>query len=318
MADKVLVIGACGQVGTELVENLQSIYGYTNVVASDIRTSDLPVFSASEFEILDVLNKEQIQTVFSKHKPTIVYHLAALLSATAEAKPKLGWELNMDGTFNIFDACLEYDVKRVFWPSSIAVFGPNTPRVNTPQSTILEPNTVYGITKLAGERYCEYYFNRYGLDVRSIRYPGLIGWKSLPGGGTTDYAVDIFHQALRNQEYTSFLNAETTLPMMHMEDAVRATIQVTDASAKHIKLRSSYNISGVSFNPEELAAEIRKHIPSFELKYNLDHRQKIADSWPDSIDDSIARDHWLWKEKFDLPNLVTNMLQNLGGENLIN
>ena len=313
MAEKILVIGACGQVGTELVENLQNIYGAANVVASDILKSDNPVFQNGSFEMLNVLDKTQIAEVFGKYKPTIVYHLAALLSATAEANPKLGWELNMDGTFNIFDACLEYGVKRIFWPSSIAVFGPTTPAVLTPQSTILEPNTVYGITKLAGERYCEYYYNRYGLDVRSVRYPGLVGWKSLPGGGTTDYAVDIFHQALKTKSYTSFLDESTTLPMMHMEDAVRATLEITDAPAEKIKLRSSYNISGTSFNPEELAAEIRKHIPDFTLDYAIDHRQKIASSWPDSIDDAQARADWGWQEKHNLENLVVNMLNNLGG-----
>lgn len=311
MAEKILVIGACGQVGTELVENLQNIYGSSNVVASDIKTSDNPIFSESSFEILNVLDKPKIAEVFAKYKPTIVFHLAAMLSATAEAKPKYAWQLNMHGTFNIFDACLEYGVKRIFWPSSIAVFGPTTPAVMTPQSTILEPNTVYGITKLAGERYCEYYYNRYGLDVRSIRYPGLIGWKSLPGGGTTDYAVDIFHQALKHGKYTSFLNETTTLPMMHMEDAVRATLEITDAPADQIKLRSSYNIAGTSFNPEELAAEIRKHIPNFTLDYNIDGRQKIADSWPDSIDDTHARKDWGWQEKYNVENLVTNMLDNL-------
>lgn len=311
MSEKILVIGACGQVGTELTENLQNIYGASNVVASDIRSSESAVFQNGDFEKLDVLDKQQIAKVFGKHKPTIVYHLAALLSATAEANPKFGWELNMDGTFNIFDACLEYGVKRIFWPSSIAVFGPTTPAVLTPQSTILEPNTIYGITKLAGERYCEYYHNRYGLDVRSIRYPGLIGWKSLPGGGTTDYAVDIFHQALKTGSYTSFLNESTTLPMMHMEDAVRATLEITDAPSEKIKLRSSYNISGTSFNPEELAAEIKKHIPDFKLAYQIDSRQKIADSWPDSIDDLHARNDWGWHEKYDLENLVVNMLTNL-------
>ena len=316
MTEKILVIGACGQVGTELVENLQNIYGAANVVASDVRKSDNPVFQNGSFEMLNVLDKAQIAEVFGKYKPTIVYHLAALLSATAEANPKFGWELNMDGTFNIFDACLEYGVKRIFWPSSIAVFGPTTPAVMTPQSTILEPNTVYGITKLTGERYCEYYFNRYNLDVRSIRYPGLIGWKSLPGGGTTDYAVDIFHQALKSKSYTSFLNESTTLPMMHMEDAVRATLEITDAPANQIKLRSSYNISGTSFNPEELAAEIRKHIPDFTLDYSIDHRQKIADSWPDSIDDAQARADWGWQEKYNLENLVVNMLDNLKGLSL--
>jgi nucleoside-diphosphate-sugar epimerase len=311
MQDKVLVIGACGQVGTELVENLQRMHGADNVVASDIRESSSEVFKASPFELLDVLDKKRIAEVFKQHKPKIVYHLAALLSATAEAKPKLGWELNMDGTFNIFDACLEYKVERIFWPSSIAVFGPTTPRVQTPQTTILEPNTIYGITKLAGERYCEYYFNRYGLDVRSIRYPGLIGWKSLPGGGTTDYAVDIFHHALKSGSYTSFLGPETTLPMMHMEDAVRATIEITNAPSQKIKIRSSYNISGVSFNPEELASEIKNHLPEFTIQYEPDHRQAIADSWPQSIDDAQARKHWNWSEHYNLPKLVENMLVNL-------
>lgn len=311
MMDKVLVIGACGQVGTELVENLQNIHGSSRVVASDIKTPTNEVFLNSEFVHLNVLDKAQIKEVFQTHKPTIVYHLAALLSATAEENPKFGWELNMDGTFNIFDACIDHGVKRIFWPSSIAVFGPTTPRVNTPQSTILEPNTIYGITKLAGERYCEYYFNRYNLDVRSIRYPGLIGWKSLPGGGTTDYAVDIFHQALKNGQYDCFLKEQTTLPMMHMEDAVRATLEITDAPSNLIKVRSSYNIAGVSFNPEQLTQEIKKHIPQFKISYQPDHRQKIANSWPESIDDQIARADWGWQEKYNLEKLVVNMLDNI-------
>ena len=311
MMDKVLVIGACGQVGTELVENLQNIHGSSRVVASDIKTPTNEVFLNSEFVHLNVLDKLQIKEVFQTHKPTIVYHLAALLSATAEENPKLGWELNMDGTFNIFDACIDHGVKRIFWPSSIAVFGPTTPRVNTPQSTILEPNTIYGITKLAGERYCEYYFNRYNLDIRSIRYPGLIGWKSLPGGGTTDYAVDIFHQALKNGQYDCFLNEQTTLPMMHMEDAVRATLEITDAPSNLIKVRSSYNIAGVSFNPEQLTQEIKKHMPQFKITYHPDHRQKIANSWPESIDDQIARADWGWQEKYNLEKLVVNMLDNI-------
>jgi nucleoside-diphosphate-sugar epimerase len=311
MKDKILVIGACGQVGTELVENLQQVYGNSQVVASDVRTSTHEVFTQSEFVQLDVLDKVQIKDVFQKYQPTIVYHLAALLSATAEAKPKLGWELNMDGTFNIFDACLDHQVKRIFWPSSIAVFGPTTPAIHTPQRTILEPNTVYGITKSAGERYCEYYYNRYKLDVRSIRYPGLIGWKSLPGGGTTDYAVDIFHQALKQGQYDCFLGPTTTLPMMHMEDAVRATLEITEAPSNAIKIRSSYNIAGVSFSPEELTQEIQKHIPDFMITYTPDHRQQIADSWPQSIDDHIARADWGWQEKYNLEKLVVNMLDNL-------
>ncbi|MFY0645042.1 MAG: NAD-dependent epimerase/dehydratase family protein [Bacteroidia bacterium] len=312
MSDKVLVIGSCGQVGTELVENLQKMYGPNQVIASDIRRSDNPIFEASSFEIMDVLDKDKIAEVFAKYQPTIVYHLAALLSATAEANPKLGWDLNMNGMFNIFDACLEYGVKRVFWPSSIAVFGPTSPKQNTPQTTILEPNTIYGISKLAGERYCEYYHNRYGLDVRSIRYPGLIGWKSMPGGGTTDYAVDIFHRALQDGSYECFLKEDTSLPMMHMEDAVRATIEVTNAQEDQIKIRSSYNISGCSFNPAELSTEIRKHLPDFEISYKIDHRQKIAESWPQSIDDQQAREDWNWSPKYNIEALVSNMLENLG------
>lgn len=311
MSEKILILGSCGQVGTELVENLQNIYGANNVVASDIRNSDNPVFKESEFEILDVLDHQRIKEIFTKHKPTVVYHLAALLSATAEANPKFGWDLNMNGLFSIFDACLEHGVKRVFWPSSIAVFGPTSPKVNTPQTTILEPNTIYGISKLAGERYCEYYHNRYGLDVRSIRYPGLIGWKSLPGGGTTDYAVDIFHQALKTNHYECFLKEDTMLPMMHMEDAVRATIEIADAPADKVKIRSSYNIAGCSFDPKGLSEEIRKHEPDFTIDYKIDHRQAIAESWPQSIDDSQARKDWGWEPKYNLENLVTDMLTNL-------
>lgn len=311
MADKILVIGACGQVGTELVENLQKIHGGANVIASDIKKPDNPLFENGPFEVLDVLDDKQIAHVFVKHKPAVVYHLAAMLSATAEANPKFGWQLNMDGTFSIFDACLEYGVKRIFWPSSIAVFGPTTPAIMTPQSTILEPNTIYGITKLAGERYCEYYYNRYGLDVRSIRYPGLIGWKSLPGGGTTDYAVDIFYKALSQGKYECYLSNETVLPMMHMEDAVRATLEITDAPATQINVRSSYNIAGVSFDPDQLAAQIQKHLPNFSITYAPDHRQKIADGWPQSIDDSVARLHWGWQENFNLDKLVANMLGNI-------
>ncbi len=311
MAEKVLVLGPCGQVGTELVENLQKLYGSQNVIASDIRKSEQDVFQRSSFEILDVMDKSRIGDVFTKHKPTLVYHLAAMLSATAEAKPKLAWSLNMDGMFNVFDACLEHGVKRVFWPSSIAVFGPTSPKLNTPQTTVLEPNTIYGISKLAGERYCEYYFRRYGLDVRSIRYPGLIGWKSLPGGGTTDYAVEIFHQALDSNSYTSFLKPATSLPMMHMEDAVRATIEVTNAPSEQIKIRSSYNISGCSFDPASLAEEISKYLPGFTMDYAPDHRQQIAESWPQSIDDKEARADWAWQPKYDTQALVINMLENL-------
>ena len=311
MSDTILILGACGQVGTELTEKLQQVYGANNVVSSDIKPSTNPIHSNSTFELLDVLDTQRIAEIFAKHKPTVVYHLAALLSATAEAKPQIAWQINMQGALNIFEACKEYGVKRVFWPSSIAVFGPTTPRINTPQTTILEPNTIYGISKLAGERYCEYYWEKHGVDIRSIRYPGLIGYKSLPGGGTTDYAVEIFYEALKNKSYTCFLNKTTALPMMHTEDAIRATLEITDAPAEQIKIRSSYNISGVSFNPQELSNEIKKHIPEFEIIYKPDFRQAIADSWPASIDDSIAREHWNWKEEYNLERLVDNMLNNI-------
>lgn len=316
MSETVLILGACGQVGTELTEKLQGVHGPVNVIASDIKDNANPIFSQSPFEVLDVLDKSRLNQVFSQHRPTIVYHLAALLSATSEAKPKKAWEINMEGLFNVFDVCLTYDVKRVFWPSSIAVFGPTTPRIDTPQTTILEPNTIYGISKLAGERYCEYYNDRYGLDVRSIRYPGLIGYKSMPGGGTTDYAVDIFHQAKQSKEYTCFLSSETRLPMMHTEDAIRATLEVTYAEQASLSVKSSYNIQGVSFTPEDLSAEIRKHIPDFKVTYEPDHRQKIADSWPASIDDSVARKEWGWKEEYNLERLVKNMLDNIKDQSL--
>lgn len=310
MSDTILVLGSSGQVGTDLVSKLREIHGESNVIASDIRQ---PAGGNDQgpFVPLDVLNTQQIKEVFTRHKPTVVYHLAAMLSATAEKNPKAGWNLNMEGLFHIFDACLEYQVKRVFWPSSIAVFGPSTPRESTPQLCVMDPNTVYGISKLAGERYCEYYFNRYGLDVRSIRYPGLIGWKALPGGGTTDYAVDIFHQAIQQGSYTCFLKEDTRLPMMYMDDAIKATIDVTDAPADLVQIRSSYNVAGFSFDPAELANEIRSHIPGFTMDYNIDHRQKIAESWPSSIDDSHARADWNWHPDFSVASMVNEMIQNL-------
>jgi nucleoside-diphosphate-sugar epimerase len=257
------------------------------------------------------MDRNALKDVFSKHKPTMVYHLAAMLSATAEQFPRKGWDLNMEGMFSVFDACLDHDVKRVFWPSSIAVFGPTTPKENTPQHCVMDPNTIYGISKLAGERFCDYYFNRYGLDVRSIRYPGLIGWKALPGGGTTDYAVDIFHKALQDNKYTCFLKSDTSLPMMYMDDAIKGTIDITEAPAEEIKIRSSYNISGVSFDPETLANAIEKEMPGFTIDYDIDHRQKIADSWPSSINDDEARSDWKWKPDFDLEAMVKEMLTRL-------
>lgn len=305
---RILVIGACGQVGTELVENLAERFGKDSVIASDIRdeaTFDVPYIK------LDVLDRDAVRQVVVEHKITEVYHLAALLSATAEQNPEFGWKLNMDGLFSVLDLAKEGLLKKIFWPSSIAVFGPTTPRENTPQRTVIEPTTVYGISKFAGERWCEYYHDRWGVDVRSIRYPGLIGYKSLPGGGTTDYAVDIFHQALKAGTYECFLNAETSLPMMYMSDAVKATIDIMQAPAEQIKNRSSYNISAMSFNPAEIAEEIQKHHPDFTISYAPDFRQKIADNWPASIDDEDARADWGWKNQYDLDSMVKDMFENL-------
>lgn len=307
-----MVIGSNGQIGTELVSELRKSYGDGNVIACDIRRPDYDIKNAGPFEFVNVLDKEILNQLFKKYKPTQVYLLAALLSATGEQNPKLAWDLNMNGLLNVLDLALEYHTARVYWPSSIAAFGPNSPKINTPQYCIMDPNTVYGISKLAGERWCEYYFNRYGLDVRSIRYPGLISWKAAPGGGTTDYAIHIFHDALRKQSYHSFLSAETELPMMYMDDAIRGTIELMDAPADQISIRSSYNFTGMSFKPETLADEIKKHIPEFKLSYTeYDQRQAIADSWPKSIDDSKATTDWGWKPDFDLSRMTTEMLNNL-------
>lgn len=309
--DTVLIIGSCGQVGTELTENLRSVYGNSNVIATDIRKPDTEFWEEGPFEILDVLDVKRLGEIFTKYRPTYVYHLAALLSSTAEKNPKFGWTLNMDGMFHVFDAALEHKTSRIFWPSSIAVFGPNTPRVNTPQHCIMDPNTVYGISKLAGERYCEYYHRRYGLDVRSIRYPGLIGYKADAGGGTTDYAVEIFHEAILKGKYTCFLKGDTELPMLYMQDAIKATMDITHAAPEKVKIRSAYNISGFSFTPEILAGEIKNFIPGFKMDYKIDHRQAIAESWPKSISDREAREDWGWKNDFDLKAMVKDMIDNL-------
>lgn len=306
--EKILIIGSNGQIGLELAATLRKNYGTDNVVCSDLKALDN---LEGPFELLDVLDKDRFHEIVKKHGITQVYLLAALLSATAEKNPKFAWDLNMNGLFHILDAAKEGIIKKVYWPSSIAVFGPSTPRVNTPQYTVMEPNTIYGISKQAGERFCEYYHQKYGVDVRSIRYPGLIGWKSAPGGGTTDYAVHIYHEAIKNGAYTSFLAAGTTLPMMYMDDAIRATIELMEAPAEKVKIRSSYNVAGMSFDPEEIAASIRKHIPNFTLSYNPDFRQAIADSWPQSINDAEAREHWNWKPEFDLDKMTEVMLTNL-------
>jgi nucleoside-diphosphate-sugar epimerase len=309
MTDKVLVIGAGGQIGTELLEKLNEIHGSSNVVAADLHNS--PAFANNAYEKLDVLDKVNLHNIVKKHQINQVYLLAALLSATAEKNPLFAWQLNMDGLFNILDLAKEKIIDKVYWPSSIAAFGPTTPKENTPQYTVMEPSTVYGISKQAGERWCEYYFNKYQVDVRSIRYPGLIGWKSAPGGGTTDYAVHIFHEALSKGTYECFLSAHTRLPMMYMPDAIKATIDIMQAPADQIKIRGSYNLAGISFDPEEIAAEIRKHIPNFTITYKVDFRQEIADSWPKSIDDTEAQQHWGWKLKYDLGAMTEDMLLNL-------
>lgn len=306
--EKILIVGSQGQIGLELTQELRAIYGNDNVIASDVKA---PEQSNGPFEVLDVMDKNTLNDVFKKHGVTQVYLLAALLSATAEKNPRFAWDLNMEGLFNVLNAAKEGILKKVYWPSSIAVFGPTTPKKLTPQYTVMEPNTIYGISKQAGERYCEYYHQKFGVDVRSIRYPGLIGYKSAPGGGTTDYAVHIYHEALKHQKYECFLSANTELPMMYMPDALHATISLMEAPAEQVKIRSSYNVAGMSFTPEEIAAEIRKHIPDFSISYAPDFRQAIADSWPQSINDTEAREHWGWKPKYDLASMTNDMLINL-------
>lgn len=317
-SEKILVIGSNGQIGSELVEELRNIYGSANVIATDVKEPQSPspqgeglgVRSMQPFLKMDVLDTATVYDTIRKNKITQVYLLAALLSATAEQKIKAAWKLNMEGLINLLDIAKEEKLK-LFWPSSIAVFGPTTPPTNTPQHTIMEPTTIYGISKLAGERWCEYYFQKYGTDVRSLRYPGLIGWKSEPGGGTTDYAVHIFHEAIKNKTYESFLNAGTMLPMMYMSDALRATIELMNADAAHVKIRSSYNVAAMSFTPLMLSEEIKKHIPGFNITYKPDIRQQYADSWPHHIDDSDARKDWGWKPQYDLSKMTDDMLLHI-------
>jgi nucleoside-diphosphate-sugar epimerase len=311
MKERVLIIGSSGQIGTELVMELRSMYGNNNVIASDIRPSSSEVMESGPFEKLDIMDEKLLRDIVKKYKITQVYLLAALLSATAEKNIELGWSLNMRSHSHVLDLAKDGLIKKIFWPSSIAVFGPTTPMENTPQYTVMEPNTVYGITKQAGERWNEYYFNKFGVDVRSIRYPGLIGWKAAPGGGTTDYAVDIFHQAIQHEKYESFLSENTELPMMYMPDAIRATIELMEAPAEQVKIRSSYNLAGVSFTPKQIAEEVKKHIPDFEMTYNTDFRQAIADSWPSSIDDSYAQKDWGWELKYGLEKMTSEMMINL-------
>lgn len=313
MNPKILIIGACGQIGTELTQKLRKLYGTDNVIASDIRKLNTDVVNSGPFEVINALDFNQIEHLVEIHHITDVYLMAALLSATAEKNPAFAWDLNMNSLFHVLNLAKAKKIKKIFWPSSIAVFGPTTPKENTPQYTIMEPSTVYGISKQAGERWCEYYHNTYGVDVRSIRYPGLISWSTPPGGGTTDYAVDIFYKAIADKKYECFLSSETKMPMMYMEDAIDATINIMKAPAEEIKIHSSYNLAAMSFTPTEIAAEIKKHIPEFEITYNPDFRQKIADSWPASIDDSAARADWNWNHKFDLESMTKHMLEHLEG-----
>lgn len=311
MATKILVIGACGQIGIELTQKLRGIYGLENVVASDIRKLDIDLVNSGPFEIINALDFNQVQQLIEIHKIDDVYLMAALLSATAEINPKFAWDLNMNSLFHVLNLAKAGKIKKIFWPSSIAVFGPSTPKENTPQYTIMEPSTVYGISKQSGERWCEYYHNTYGVDIRSVRYPGLISWSSPPGGGTTDYAVDIFHKAISNKKYDCFLSSETKMPMMYMDDAIAASIQIMQSPKEQIKIRSSYNLAAMSFTPDEIAAEIKKHIPEFTITYHPDFRQKIANSWPKSIDDSAAREDWNWNHQFDISSMTKNMLEHL-------
>ena len=309
--EKILVIGASGQIGVELTLALRKIYGNSNVVASDLREQNPLLVGTGPYVSLDVMNKEMLHVQVIRQGITQIYLLAAILSATGEKNPNLAWSLNMQSLLNVLDIAKEEHLHKVYWPSSIAVFGPTSPRKNCPQQTVIEPITVYGISKFAGEFWCNYYNHRYGLDVRSIRYPGLISYKSAPGGGTTDYAVEIFHEALEEKKYECFLEEDTYLPMMYMPDAIKATIELMEAPASSIKIRTSYNISGMSFSPKEIAAEIKKHMPEFSITYKPDYRQQIANSWPQSIDDSVARNDWGWKEEFDLSKMTEDMLENL-------
>jgi nucleoside-diphosphate-sugar epimerase len=308
--EKILVIGACGQIGVELTLALRKKYGQENVFATDIREENPLLVNTGPFLVLDTLDIVATEKFVKQENITQIYLLAALLSATGEKNPELCWDLNMNSLRNILDLGVKEKIK-IFWPSSIAVFGPTTPKDNTPQQTIIEPTTMYGITKYAGELLCQYYYRKFNLDVRSIRYPGLISWKGEPGGGTTDYAVEIFYEAIKNEKYTSFLSENTYLPMMYIDDAIRATIELMEIAREKFKSNTVYNLSAISFSPKEIAQEIKKHIPNFQISYNPDNRQTIADSWPKSIDDSVARHDWGWKHQYDLGKMTDEMLKNL-------
>jgi nucleoside-diphosphate-sugar epimerase len=314
--EKILVIGACGQIGVELTLELRKIYGGANVIASDLRAENDLLKGTGPYVSLDVMNKEMLHVQVIRQNITQIYLLAAILSATGEKNPNLAWNLNMTSLLNVLEIAKDENVYKVYWPSSIAVFGPTSPKINCPQQTVIEPITVYGISKFAGEFWCNYFNQRFEIDVRSLRYPGLISYKSEPGGGTTDYAVEIFHEAIEENHYNCFLKEDTYLPMMYMPDAIRATIELMEAPIEKISIRTSYNISGVSFSPKEIATEIKKHLPHFTISYEPDYRQQIAKSWPQSIDDSVARNDWGWKPKYDLAALTTDMVKNLEKENI--
>ncbi|PIB29358.1 NAD-dependent epimerase [Maribacter sp. 4U21] len=311
MQKYILIIGACGQIGTELTFTLRSKYDNDHVIASDIREGSESLMASGPFEILDATDYDALEEVIAYYEISEVYLMAAMLSATAEKFPMRAWNLNMNSLFNVLNLGKEKKIDKIFWPSSIAVFGPNTPKTDTPQNTIMEPSTVYGISKQSGERWCEYYFNKFNVDVRSIRYPGLISWKTMPGGGTTDYAVEIYHKALAKGSYTCFLKEDTALPMMFMDDAIRATLQIMDSAPKAIKVRSSYNLSAMSFTPAQMAKSIQEQLPDFKMEYEPDFRQAIADSWPSSIDDTNAQQDWNWNAEFDLEKTTEEMLSNL-------
>jgi len=308
---KTLIVGACGQIGSELTATLRQKHGKDTIIASDIREGSAELMASGPFEVLDATNFAQLQDVVMHYDIDTVYMMAAMLSGTAEKFPMKAWELNMNSLFNVLNLAKEQKIKHLFWPSSIAVFGPTTPKLDTPQQTIMEPSTVYGISKQTGERWCEYYYKRYGVDVRSIRYPGLISYKTPPGGGTTDYAIEIFHSAVKGEVYTSFLSEDTALPMMYMDDAIKATIELMEADGDKINVRSSYNLGGISFTPRELAEAIRLKLPEFKINYKPDFRQTIADSWPSSIDDSTAQKDWNWEHEYDLKTLVEVMLKGV-------
>ena len=315
MQKSILILGACGQIGTELTLALRELYGNEQVVASDIREGSESLMTSGPFELLDATNYEAIEDVVMYHEIEEVYLMAAMLSATAEKFPERAWNLNMNSLFNVLNLAKERKIGKIFWPSSIAVFGPNTPKDNTPQSTVMEPSTVYGISKQSGERWCSYYYHKFGVDVRSVRYPGLISWKTLPGGGTTDYAIEIYHEALEKGSYSCFLSEDVKLPMMFMDDAIRATIKLMDCNPEKITVRSSYNLAAMSFSPADISANIKKHIPNFKISYNPDFRQSIAESWPRSIDDSKAKEDWGWEPQFDLENTTVEMLKHLPSQN---